>query len=264
MITEGLKLQSVKSPGTAALICLAAAWLSVVADPAAGQESVTSPVAPAPLPKNMAPDEPADQEVAGQPYDVGQPLHDPSCEPAFRSCYVDDCAYCLEFWQGYCHEQRRCGHVCSPRQMLSSCFCWCQLRWVCWSRRCGSFIGLPRFRDARDTNCATCCGPGRRQQTTPAAGSDNLGNMHPSTNHESPAQTEPTAEPPKPVAPAPHESPSGAPRNELPQTPSATSANLSSESLAPEPTRLRVRSASLQGSRGTLRLIHHLQQAAAD
>jgi hypothetical protein len=264
MITESLIPQPARSPVKAALLCVAVAWLAVVAEPAAGQVSVTPPVAPAPLPKNLTPNEPADQVVPGQPYDVVQPLLDPSCEPAFRSCDVDDCAYCLELWQGYCYEKRRCGHVTSPRHLLNSYFCWCRLRWVCWGRRCGSFIGLPRFRDPRDMDCTTCCRTDCRQQTAPAAGRANLENTHPPTNQPSPAQPEPAAEPPNPAPPAPSESPSRAPRNALPPTPSATSANLPSEPPAPEPTRLRVRSASLQGPQGTLRLIQHLQQAAAD
>lgn len=262
MIRDGFIPQPVKSPGTAALFCLAVTWHWVVLEPAFGQESVTTPAVPAPLPKNLTPYPSNDPVVVSQPLRVAQPLPHPSCEPVFNdSCGADDCTFCLEVWKGYCQEKRRCGHVYSPRHLLSNCCSWWwRLRSCCWDRRGGLFIGLPRFADPVDD-----CGADGRHHTLGCHGRADCCETSQSKNSPSPAEPTPSTEPPKPSQP---ESPPSTPRNELPPTSpdssSTTSTDLPGESLPPEPGRVRAKSASLQGEQGTLRLIRHLQQATPD
>ena len=161
MCRDGLNPLPAMSPGTSALLCAIVVWFAASSPPTRAQQSPSPAPVPAPLPKNLTPEEVSAAVAVPEPASTAQPLLDPSCEPTFQSGLIDDCEYCLELWQGYCQEKRRCDHVVSPRRGLS-CFglCWPRLCW--WGRGCGIPIGWPRISNPACASGCTKCSEAHR------------------------------------------------------------------------------------------------------
>ncbi len=256
MFQDGLSYQPINRPGTAALRWFAVVWLGVALPSVTGQE----PPAEAPLPRNLAPDDRVDHQVAPLPYAAIQPTIDSSCEPSFRSGNSENCNYCLELWQGYCQEPHCLHHGVSPRHHFLGCWQFCCSPFTWW-RNLGIPISLPRIRD---TSRSVCCSEVDRNPCHDGAANGDGGR---STSATSPADNAPTVapEPPQPVAPPEPPAPVGVPQNEVPEPTSEQSSAGKERSLvatneAPEPL-VHIKNVSLRSEPGTLRLVQALQQA---